>query len=107
LFIKPLEQTDEPFRIVGIYICGFWAESGDMGGNVVANGVKDKDDDTSASSLADETEKEKKNDTSNVNADSRKEDNVDIRSAAAGAKNRKTGDPKNVYYGVINNRYRE
>lgn len=102
LFITPLEQTDEPFRIVGIYICGYCANS-EMGGNNMANGEKNNGSDARGSGLVDEARKERKSDSNHVAVQVKTENNADI----AAVKSKKNGDWKDVYYGKINNRYRE
>lgn len=99
LSIKPLEQRNQPFRVVGIYICGYCTEAGGMGGNYLARVHDDKE---SASNTGVDGTTEESTKVSGVNTESI----GDKSSIASESKQKSTEDPKDAYYGVINNRYR-
>jgi hypothetical protein len=99
IFLKPLEQRNQPFRVVGIYICGYCIKDGDMGGNFLAR-VEKVDGKTGT----DGAKKENNGDKASFGVIT--ESIGDKVSTATESKPKATEDPKDAYYGVINNRYR-
>jgi hypothetical protein len=84
---------------VGIYICGYCTKDGDMGGNFLAR-VEKVDGNTG-------TDRGKKENNSNTASFGVVIESIgDKISTASESKLKSTEDPKDAYYGVINNRYR-